>query len=108
MAMPDDISQAAKIAGVAAASGAGMRVALAMHGGTRRVGLLLIEGMVGGCLGVMAAAGALYWDADLQHDALVLLKLGGAAGFCGALGTRLLDMVQAAVAKRLDVPPPKG
>lgn len=95
----DDLQGAAQMAAIAAASGAAARVALALHGGVRRASLLAIEAFVGGCLGVMAAAAAIYIDPQLRNAGWALLVVGGGAGFAGALGTRLLDIV-AAIAQR--------
>jgi hypothetical protein len=99
--MADDAGGAAVMAAVAAASGAAARVALALHGGVRRVGTLAVEAFVGGCLGVMASGAAIYFDPGLRDAGWALLVVGGAAGFAGALGTRLLDLAVAAAQRRV-------
>lgn len=93
--MPSDIEDAARLAAISAASGGMARIALAMHGGQRGWLVLAIEGMLGATLGVMAAAGAVYFDASLWDGGRPLLVISGTAGCAGALGTRLLDAVMA-------------
>lgn len=98
--MADDLSGAARLAAVAAGAGAFARVALALHGGVRRFGLLAIEATVGAALGIVAAGAIAWWDGSAlasQHSALIL---AGGAGMAGAIGTRLLDVVTAALQKR--------
>ena len=89
--MADSISTIAQTAVVAAAAGAGARVAIAAHGGTRgwRLGL---EAFVGSALGVIAAAGAVWFDPGLKADSWAMFITSGAAGLAGAMGTRGLDM----------------
>lgn len=96
----DDMGSAAQMAAVAAASGAAARVALALHGGVRAAGALAVEGFVGGCLGVMAAGAAIYFDPALREAGWALLMVGGAAGLAGAVGTRALDLVVALLQRR--------
>lgn len=97
----DDLSAAAKLAGVAAAIGAGSRVALALHGGVRRAGLLMIEASVGAALGIMAAGAIAYWEPDALSANRAFLVVAGAAGMAGAIGTRLLDLLTAALQRRV-------
>ena len=99
-----EFSEAARMAAVAAAAGGVARVALAMHAGVRRAGVLAIEALVGATLGVMAAAAAVYWDPSLRDAGWPLLMVGGAAGFAGAAGTRLLDLIVAAIQARTGGP----
>jgi hypothetical protein len=89
-----------KMAAVAAGIGVFARVMLALHGGVRHLGLLLIEAGVGATLGVVAAGAAVYWDPTLRDAGWPLLMVGGVAGFAGAIGTRLLDVVVAALQRR--------
>lgn len=99
--MAEDISEAARLAAVAAATGAGARVMLALHGGVRRIGLLAIEGGVGAALGVMAAGAFAYWHPDLWDAAQSVIIVAGAAGMAGAIGTRLLDIAITALQRRI-------
>lgn len=91
--MPEEIGEAARIAAVAAGVGGAARVVLALHGGVRRLGLLMIEAGVGACLGVIAAAGVAYWHPEMWAAPEHLLVVSGAAGLAGALGNRALDAV---------------
>ena len=100
MASPDDPGEVARMAAVAAGAGAAARVALALHGGMRRLGLLAIEGGVGAMLGLCAAGFALYWDPALRDDGWPLLMIGAASGLSGAIGTRVLDLIVAAIQAR--------
>ena len=52
-------------------------------------------------LGVMACGGALYFDPGLRDAGWPLLVVAGFAGLAGALGTRALDIAEAAVRKRI-------
>lgn len=97
----EDVSEAARMAAVAAGAGGVARVALALHGGVRRLGILTIEALVGAALGVMAAGFATYWDPELRDTGWAFLMVGAAAGFAGATGTRLLDLLVAALQRRL-------
>ena len=90
---------AAKLAAAAATTGAMARVALALHGGTRGL-RLAIEGFVGGMLGVVAAGIAIYLDPTLRDAGWPLLIVASAAGLAGALGTRVLDILEAAIRRR--------
>ena len=91
---------AAKLALAAATTGALARVALALHGGARGL-RLAVEGFVGAMLGVMAAGVAIWVDPALRDAGWPLLSVSAAAGIAGALGTRALDLLEAAVRKRL-------
>jgi hypothetical protein len=97
-----DIENVALMAGLAAGAGAATRVAFALHNGIASPVRLAIEGVVGGWLGVIAAAAAVAYDPTLRDVGWPLLIVAGAAGMAGALGTRLLDMIQASVQRWLD------
>jgi hypothetical protein len=90
-----------KMAAAAAGAGAAARLALALHGGMRGWPRLAIESFVGGMLGVIACGAALYWDPALRDAGWPLLVVSGFAGLAGALGTRVLDLAEAAIRKRL-------
>ncbi|MBW6400754.1 hypothetical protein KPL78_23035 [Roseomonas sp. HJA6] len=90
----------AKMAAAAAAAGGSARIAIAMHGGSRGW-RLAIEGFVGATLGVMAAGIAVWVDPSLRDAGWPLLIVAGAAGIAGALGTRALDLLEAALRKRV-------
>jgi hypothetical protein len=49
----------------------------------------------------MAAGVAVYWDPTLRDTGWPLLIVGGAAGFAGALGNRLIDLVAQLAQRRL-------
>lgn len=91
---------AAKMALTASVFGGAARVALALHGGTRGL-RLAIEGFVGAMLGVIAAGASLWWDPSLRDAGWPLLMVASAAGLAGALGTRALDLVEAAIRERI-------
>ena len=84
----------------AATFGSAARVALALHGGARGV-RLCVEGFVGSMLGVIAAGAALWWDPSLRDAGWPLLMVASVAGLAGALGTRGLDLAEAALRKRI-------
>lgn len=107
--MSDEISGAvAKMAAVASGAGGLARIALALHGGERRVVVLAIEGFLGAMLGIMAAGGVLYWDAALRDAGWGLIMVGAVSGFAGVMGTRLLDLVMEILRRRALPPePPK-
>jgi hypothetical protein len=90
-----------EMASTAAAAGGAGRVLLALHGGERRWLVLAIEAGLGALLGVIAASAMTYLDPSLRDAGWGLLIVGGAAGLSGALGTRLLDLVLAALQRRL-------
>jgi short-subunit dehydrogenase involved in D-alanine esterification of teichoic acids len=50
----------------------------------------------------MAACVAVYWDPALRDTGRPLLIVGGAAGFGGALGNRLIDLVAQVAQRRLE------
>lgn len=91
---------AAKMAASAATIGGLARVALALHGGTRGL-RLAIEAFVGAMLGVIACAIAVWWDPSLRDAGWPLLMVSGFAGLAGALGTRVLDLLVAAIEKKV-------
>lgn len=92
----DDLSEAARTAGIAALAGGAARVRVARHGGARRWQVLLLEGL-GGMLGIMAAGAAVWWDPALRNVGWPLLIVASAAGCAGAIGTRVMDVLVAAV-----------
>jgi hypothetical protein len=99
--MSDDPAiSAAKMAAAAAAAGGLARIALALHGGARGL-RLAIEGFVGAMLGVIACGVALYVDPALRDAGWPLLVVAGFAGLAGALGTRALDILEAAIKKKV-------
>lgn len=99
--MAEDLTDAARMAAVAAGTGAVARVILALQGGERSPVVLCIQAGFGATLGVIAAAAVVYFDPALRHDGWPVLIVGGAAGFAGALGNRLLDMLAAAAQRRI-------
>jgi hypothetical protein len=99
--MPDDLSEAARMAGVAALAGGAARVLVALHGGARRGQVLLLETGLGAMLGIMAAGAAVWWDPSLRDVGWPLLIVASAAGCTGAIGTRLMDIVVAAVERKV-------
>jgi hypothetical protein len=99
--MQEDWTTAAKLAGVAAAVGAGARVALALHSGVRRLGMLTVEALVGGSLGIMAAGAVAYWHPEGLEAGRSLLIVAGASGASGAIGLRLLDLLTAAAQRKI-------
>lgn len=104
--MSNDMEDAVRLAGAAAASGGLARIFIAMHGGERSWVTLSIEAGLGAMLGVIACAGAVYFNPDLWEGGRPLLILSGAAGCAGALGTRLLDAVIAYIASVAPSRPP--
>ncbi len=48
-------------------------------------------------LGIMAAGAAVWWEPELRNVGWSLLIVASAAGCAGAIGTRLKDIVVAAV-----------
>ena len=101
--MSDEYILALKAAIVAAFSGALARLALALYAGVRSIVLLAIESLVGIALGLMGAGVAIYMDPAFRGEGYALLMLGGWCGFCGALGTRAIDMATRWLEKRLGV-----
>jgi hypothetical protein len=99
--MPDDLSEAARMAGVAALTGGAARVLVALHGGVRRWQVLLLEAGLGAMLGIMAAGAAVWWDPSLRDIGWPLLIVASAAGCAGAVGTRVMDVVVAAVERKV-------
>lgn len=85
------------------AAGAGSlgRILLAVHAGERRWPALLLEAGLGALLGVIAAAAAVYYDPDLRKVGFGLFIVCGVAGCAGAIGIRVLDMLTAAIQRRL-------
>jgi peptidoglycan/LPS O-acetylase OafA/YrhL len=84
----------------AGAGGAG-RILLALHGGERRWPALILEACLGGLLGVIAAAAAVYYDPDLRNVGFGLFVVCGVAGCAGAIGIRVLDLVTLSLQRRL-------
>lgn len=101
-----------KAAFVAALFGGATRIALELKNGSRGV-KLAVDGFAGGMLGVMGAGFLMLWDALLLDDQLFFhpmlqLLVGAVGGSAGALGTRVLDMVEAYLRKRLGLDPGAG
>ena len=96
-----DVDPVVQAAGVAGAAGGIGRVLLAMQGGERRWQALALDAGLGAALGVMAAGAMVYLDPNLKADNWAPLIIGAAAGFSGALGTRLLDAVLDVLKRRL-------
>ena len=91
--MPDDsIDVIAKVAAGAASFGSAVRVAFAAQAG-KRGWHLAVEAVVGACLGVIAAAGAVWFDPALKADSWIIFITCGCAGLAGAMGTRGLDLM---------------
>jgi hypothetical protein len=88
----DSIGFIAKVAAAAAGMGAVVRVAFAAQGGARGW-RLVIEAIVGAALGVIAAAGAVWFDPGLKADSWAIFITSGCAGLAGAMGTRGLDVL---------------
>jgi hypothetical protein len=88
----DSLGFIAKMAAAAVSFGAGFRVAFAAHAGKRGWHLAL-EAVVGGALGIIAAAGAVWFDPSLKADSWAIFITSGAAGLAGAMGTRGLDLL---------------
>jgi hypothetical protein len=103
-----DLDEAARMAALAGLSGGVARVLMALHGGVRSLPILTLEGCLGCMIGIMAAAGVVYLDPSLRHDGWPLLIVGGAAGAAGAIGTRLLDIVTAAIQRIVANTPRQG
>lgn len=97
---------AAKMAAAASVMGAGARIALALHGGTRGL-RLAIEGFVGAMLGVIASGVALWLDTGLRDAGWPLLIVAAFAGLTGALGTRALDLLETWMRVKLGLPTAK-
>jgi hypothetical protein len=95
----DSLDTIAKVAAVAAGVGSAARVAFAAHGGARgwRLGL---EAVVGAALGVIAAAGAVWFDPGLKADSWAIFITSGCAGLAGAMGTRGLDLLTEWLSRR--------
>lgn len=99
--MADEIPSALPHLLTAAGGGGMARIIMALHGGERRWPALVLESALGGLLGVIACSAAVYWDPGLRAAGFGLFVVGGVAGFAGALGTRLLDMIAIALQRRL-------
>jgi uncharacterized membrane protein YccC len=98
----DNLQEAAGMAAVAGGMGGVARVLVALQGGSRGWQLAL-DFALGGILGVIAAGAAVYVDPSLQDLGWPMLIIASAAGCAGAIGTRILDIVVAAVQRRLGV-----
>ena len=98
--MSDDPTiAAARMAAAAAVMGSVARLAMALQGGSRGW-RLLVEGLVGGALGVIAAGVAVWWDPALRDAGWPLLIVSGFAGLAGALGTKALEIAAAIIERR--------
>ena len=99
--MSDDPTiAAARMAAAAAVMGSVARLAMALQGGSRGW-RLLVEGLVGGALGVIAAGVAVWWDPALRDAGWPLLIVAGFAGLAGALGTKALEIAAAIIERRV-------
>jgi hypothetical protein len=96
----DSLDVIAKVAALVAGAGAGARVTVAAHAGARGWRLVL-EGVVGAALGLIAAAVLLYADPTLRDSAWRIFSLAGFCGLAGAMGTRGLDMLTAYLERQL-------
>ena len=99
--MSDDVPSALPHLLTAAGAGGAGRILLALHGGERRWPALLLEAALGGLLGVIAAAAAVYYDPALRNVGFGLFVVCGVAGTAGAVGIRILDLVTLSVQRRL-------
>ena len=97
----DDLGDAARMAGLAALTGGAARVLVALHGGARRWQEQLLEAGLGALLGIMAAGAAVWLDPNLRDVGWPLLIVASAAGCSGAIGTRVMDIVVAAVERKV-------
>ena len=97
--MADDAAEAVRMAAVAGGVGGVARVLVAIQGGSRGWQIALDFGL-GGLLGIIAAGFAIYWDPTLRGAGWSVLVVAGAAGCAGAIGTRLLDLLTAAIQRR--------
>ena len=98
----EDLGEAARMAALAGGMGGVARVLVALQGGSRRWQLAL-DFALGGTLGIVAAGAVIYLDPSLQHLGWPVLIVASAAGCAGAIGTRILDIVVAAIQRRLGV-----
>lgn len=96
----DSLDVIAKVAAGAAGAGSAARVVFAAQAG-KRGWHLAIEAFVGACLGVVAAAAAVWLDPALKADSWAIFITSGAAGLAGAMGTRGLDLLSGVVERWL-------
>lgn len=99
--MQDEVPSALPHLLTAAGAGGIGRILLALHGGERRWPALVLEAGLGALLGIIAAAGAIYYDPALRDVGFGLFVTCGVAGCAGAIGIRLLDMLTLALQRRL-------
>jgi len=104
----DPTTEAAQMAALAGGAGGVARVLMAIHGGVRKWQMLLLEFGLGGVVGLLVAALALMWDAELRHVGYPMLIVGGLCGGGGAIGIKILDIVTDAVQRRLNGDRPNG
>lgn len=90
------------MAAVAGGMGGIARVLLAIQSGSRGA-RLVFDALLGGCLGIMAVGGLVYVDPSMRDAGWPLLVAASAAGCAGAMGTRALDIIEAAIRRRLGV-----
>jgi hypothetical protein len=97
----DEYVEAVKLTAAAAAMGGAVRVALALRSGVRRAGLLVIEGLVGGAVGPLGAGIVLVAYPQIADGEHAMFKLLAVAGLCGAIGLRLLLLIEDEVRRRI-------
>lgn len=91
---------AVELAAVAAAAGAGARIAFALHQGGGV--LLTVEAFTGAMLGIAAAGTTAWLDPALLDAGRTLFVVSGIAGTAGAIGTRVIDVLIAAALARIN------
>lgn len=86
---------------IAAVTDSAARVLVPLHGGARLWQVLLLEAGLGARLDIIAAGAAVWWDLSLRDIGWPLLIVASAAGCAGAAGTRLMDVLVAAVERKV-------
>lgn len=99
--MSDDFETVVKHAGAAVAMGATGRVIIALNGGERAWVMLGIQAALGSLLGFIVGSAISFWVPNLRDAGWGLYFVMGAAGWAGAVGTRLIDIVVDYVRLRL-------
>lgn len=99
--MPDGIEPVVQATGAAGLMGAAARVLISLRDGERRWAVLALDAGVGCTLGIIVAAGLIYFDVSLRADDWLMLIICGGSGLAGALGPRLLDLVVDVLKRRL-------
>lgn len=88
------------MAAVAGGMGGVARLLVAIQSGSRGA-RLVFDALLGGCLGIMAVGGLVYIDPGMRDAGWPMLVAASAAGCAGAMGTRLLDLIEAAIRRKL-------